>query len=375
MSSSEHFQVVVRCKPSPEQPLWKVCSQSNSLKAAGGEEETTEFVFTKVLEESTSHMELYEQTVAPTLSSLLDGAHTNLAVVAYGPSCGGKSHSVFGTTGQTRVRAEARGVIYRCGEQLLRELESKEFTYCVSVSFLHVFEDGRVADLFDTKKRNMEVMLDQSTLLYSVPAVTQQRVSSLQEVLRLVEKGYLIRNATGCAREPTKRTGFSSAMKPLPLQQYRPHCSHAVFNYTVQYQSPGAEEVQLLHVMVADLAGRAIDELLSSSPCSDVGLETLHRVMTTLSSTQPTAASPLYGKSSLTKLLKPSFGGNCDTIILATLPLSSPLTNKCFQLLSGSLKIKNFSKRTVISLSRSELANSDTTSAEEQSTPHSTVAQ
>ena len=373
MSSSEHFQVVVRCKPSPEQLLWKACSQSNSLKAAGGEKETTEFTFTKVLEESTSHTEFYEQTVAPKVSSLLDGAHTNLAVVAYGPSCGGKSHSVFGTTGQTRLREEARGVIYRCGEQLLRELEGKEFTYHVSVSFLHVFEDGRVADLFDTKKRNMEIVLDQSTLLYSVPAVTQQRVNSLQEILRLVEKGYLIRNATGCARAPAKRTGFSLAMKPPPLQQYRPHCSHAVFTYTVQYQSLGAEEVQLLRVMVVDLAGRAIDELLSSSPCSDVGLETLHSVMTTLSSAQPTAASRLYANSSLTKLLKASFGGNCDTIILAPLPLSSPLTSNCFQLLSESLKIKNFSKRTVISLSTSELANSGGASAEGECSPHSTV--
>lgn len=365
---NDHFQVIARCKPSHELSLWSLDPEQATLTAKTG---ATKYALSRVLGESTTHVDLYQQVIAPKIALLLDGSHSNLAVVAYGPSCSGKTHTVFGTAGQTRLKDEARGIIFRCGEQLLRELQQRKCAHSMTVSFLQVFEDGRVADLFDTKKRNMEIEFDESSLTYSAPSATQQKVSSSQEVLRLVEKGYLIRNATGCVKEPLKKP--ASSMRPLPLQQYRPHCSHAVFRFNIQFQPKGLSEVQLLQVCVVDLAGRGID---SQPLFVDTGIEALHSVMATLSES-PTTATSIFAQSNLTKLLKPCFGGNCDTILIANLPLSSPSTENCLHLLSQAIKIKNFAKKTTMPLAQSDLLNSESgssvhTSGSEVSTQLST---
>ena len=357
----EHFQVIVRCKPSPEEKAWRLISEESKLEYIGENSDETSsktFRFAHVFDEATTHCELYEQAIAPKVTTLLDGNHSNLAVIAYGDASGGKSHTVFGTTGQTRVKDDARGVIYRCGQQLLAQLQQESSSvYHMSVSFCHIFEDGRVADLFDTKKRNLDVIVNQSTLQYSVPNITQQTVTSSQDVLRLVEKGYLMRNATGCVREPAKKVAFSSAMKSLPLQQYRPHCTHAVFTFTVEYKPPGGNQVHVVRATIADLAGKSINEFYSSSPCSDSGIETLQKIIATLSSQGIVATSTLFAKSSLTKLLKPCFGGNCDTTIIANLSPSetSSVTRDCIKTLSEAQNIKNFSKKTTMSITQSTL--------------------
>ncbi len=341
--NKNYCQVFVRCKATHDQPLW----MANTDSLTSTEDNSQQFVFAQILEEGVSHRELYEQAISSKVDSLLDGSHSNLAVLAYGPSCGGKSHTVFGTSGQTRVKEEARGVIYRCGDHLLRALVDKRSA--VAVSFLQVFDDGRVADLFDTKKRSMEIVLDESSLNYWPPSASQQKVSSSQELLRLIEKGYLIRNATGCVREPQKKSGLSS-IKPLPLQQYRPHSSHAVFRYNVQLQL--TDEVQVCTLCVVDFAGRSID-----NPSTDPGIETLMRIIHSLASD-----ATLFPKTSLTKLLKPCFGGNCDTIAIANVSLSSASVNS-LQLLSQAMKIRNFAKKTIIPLSQSELLYSESGSS------------
>ena len=351
----------MRCKPSPEQKVWRPVPEESRLEYSGEDPDKTSsktFSFAHVFCESTTHCELYDHAIAPRVTTLLDGQHSNLAVIAYGDASGGKTQTVFGTTGQTRVKDAARGVIYRCGQQLLAELQQEaNSVYHMSVSFCHIFEDGRVADLFDTKKRNLDVIVNQSTLQYSVPNLTQQTVATSQDVLRLVEKGYLMRNATGCVREPAKKVTFGSALKPLALQQYRPHCTHAVFTFTVEYKPRGSDQVHVVRATIVDLAGKSINELFSLSSCSDSGIETLNKVVTTLSTEGIVAASSLFNKSSLTKLLKPCFGGNCATTIVANLSLSetSSVTRGCLRILSEAQKIKNFSKKTTLSISQSKL--------------------
>lgn len=333
--SETHCRVYVRCKPSLDRPLWR----ADSHCLIGTEEQTTEHAFTGVLHEGVSHIELHEQTIAPRIQALLQREQSSISVLSYGPSCSGKSHTVFGTAGQTRQRNEARGVIYRCGEQLLSGLDNNG---ALAVSFIQVFADGRVADLFDSRKRSMEVDASESW----PSSATQQRVGTCQELLRLIEKGYLIRNATGCVKEPQRKLGVSS-IKPLPLQQYRPHASHALFRFIVHRES-SADHAAVSTLSVVDLAGRSVD-----TPSTDSGVEALNTLLHTLASGHVVAEQP---NTSLTKLLAPSFGGYCDTLVIANLSLGSRQTECHLQLLSQVKQIKNSkTKKILIPLSKSDL--------------------
>ncbi len=321
----------VRCKPSHERPLWK----ADKEHLTNIEEQSSQFAFTGVLSEGTSHNEIYEKTLAPRIHSLV---HSNVSVLSYGSSSSGKSHTVFGTAGQTRVKNEARGMLYRCGEQLLGSLQDNE---ALAISFIQVFSDGRVADLFDSRKRSME-MLEESW----PPTATQQRVLSCQELLRIIEKGYLIRNATGCVKEPQRKVGMSS-IKPLPLQQYRPHASHALFRYIVHRQC-GAEHVAVSTVTLVDLAGASIDH-----PSTDPGLDALNTLLHTL----PSGHVINEPNTSLAKLLIPLLGGHCDTVLIANVSLASANIEHCLKLLSPVTQVKYTAKKMLLPLSKSDLLN------------------
>ena len=349
--------MVVRCKPSAEEKAWR-CSTTD-VEYAGEDGSHLKLEFDRVFVDDVPHAELYEKSIEPQVTSALQGG--NVAVVVYGLPRTGKSHTVFGTSGQIRIKKEARGVIIRCGQQIFDALQKEDRSgsiYRITSTFYHVFEDGRVADLFDTKKRNLDISDNPATMTYTVANLTEHVVNSPHEVLRLVEKGYLMRNASGCVRE---QKGAVKSPPVQPLQQYRRHCSHAIFRFTIEHLSTRPQEsseVAVSHITIVDLAGRNIENFHTGMLCSDVGIETLHKVLNTLPEAGIVAASTLFPKSSLTKVLKPCFGGNCRTTIIANVCLSessAAATRKCLELLQATRRINNFSKAVTIPLSQTKL--------------------
>ena len=365
MAAVNQVQVAIRCQPSSEEKAWRVHKNGIELPQTESDENTDtprlSFAFDRVLTEDYSHAQFYETVIAPSVQRLLKGETSNVAILTYGLPCTGKTHTVFGTSGQTRMKPEARGVIMRCGEQLFRELgEATDTTSRVTATFCHLFESevgrkSRIADLFDMKKRDLEITEDSGgggTLQFSIPDLTEQSVTSSQDILGLVEKGYLMRNATGCVKDPVRKPAamkFSATSQPL--QQYRPHSSHAIFTLKCERLQKDQNEVLVSQIIIADLAGKGIEQIHSENTCSDSGIKVLHGILSTLSATASSrAAAPvdaLYPQSCLTKLIKPSLGGNCDTILIGNVCLkecSVELTRKCLQLLSESRRIKNSAK-------------------------------
>lgn len=350
---SQHFRVAIQCRPSVGEKAWKV--EGDSLQQLGGDSET--FSFEQVLKEGESHAELYGRVVSPLVESALRGQ--SAFVVVYGLPRSGKTHIVFGSSGQSRAQQETRGVIARCGQQVFDALSSEQVSR-VSATFCHVFEDGRVADLLDSRKRRLEMVEERSGMAFSVPGLTEHAVSSPQELVRLTEKANLMRNASGCRRRPSA-AGSRPAASPTPLQQpYKEHCSHAVFALKIERlrgreegkeeggkkeEGEGERKVITSLITVVDLAGQSIGLAQAGQPCPDSGIETLHHVMTVLPSRGIVAASSLFLQSSLTKLLKPAFGGNSEALLIGTLSLSVAeveSTRRCLQLFQEAAKIKNY---------------------------------
>jgi len=230
-----------------------------------------------------------------------------------------------------------------------------------------VFEDGRVADLLDSRRRRLEVVEERSGMAFSVPGLTEHPVSSPLELARLTEKANLMRNASGCRRRPSA-AGSRPPASPTPLQQpYKEHCSHAVFTLKVERlrgreegeEKEVREEVVTSHVTVVDLAGYSIGLAQAGQPCPDAGIETLHQVMTALPSRGIVAVPSLFLQSSLTKLLKPAFGGNSEALLIGTFSLSeaeAESTRRCLQLLQEAAKIKNYCRPSSSSSSLSDTA-------------------
>ena len=327
---SRHFRVAIRCCPSEEEKAWKVEGERVQLAAGTGFEPCS---FDHVLTEGEGHAELYERAVSPLIASALEGR--DVYVMAYGLPRTGKTHAVFGSSGQVRMRREARGIVARIGQQVFDAVSSDRVCR-VSATFCHVFEDGRVADLFDSRRRRLDVVEDRSTKTFSIPALTEHPVSSPLDLTRLAEKANLMRNASGCRKAQAKPAASRTPASPPP-PPYKPHCSHAVISVVVERlkgEGEDGEKVARSQITVVELAGHSIGLVQAGQPCPDSGIETLQQILTTLPARGIVAAASLFPQSSLTKLLKPCLGGNSEALLVGTLSLSETAvesTTRCLQ--------------------------------------------
>ena len=327
----------------------------------------------KVVDESADHEQFYQQAIKDWMPSTLEGH--SLTIVAYGPSCVGKTYTVFGNTAKSRVEASARGLIVRCVEQLLDNVLNLGANTNVlphtriTANFCHVFSDGRVADLLDTKKRNLQVVETAGTTgSYYVHGITETTVSSVQDVVRLVEKGYLMRNATGVVRKPVSGERRLTIRDPLTsaVSQYKPHCTHSVFRLKVEHTSqPDTLSGNVSHTNVAtacvsivDMAGGSVEAFLTDSTGSDASVIALHQSLDHLDAGNTQRASEVALSAPLTKMIYSSLFGNGRLIFIANAKLdrqSFELTEKTFKIakkLSGS---KNFSTAVLKPLAETNL--------------------
>lgn len=318
--SSSH-RLVARCKPCNEgDQAWHSAAEGqDSLQQLLAQADVIKL--DRLLEWSATHEELFEKAVSDWVGDVLKGH--NLTVLVYGLPSSGKSFTVFGSPGESRTNPSARGIIVRCLEEFTSRLQDKDGAIEVKGSFYHIASDGQVADLIDAKKRNLPVKKLQNGI-YSVPQATQQTLTSVQDVVKLVEKAVLMRNATGSIRRENK---FSVIPSGNPLREYRPHNTHAVFQYTVECcnKVSSRENVTVSSLTIIDLAGYHIQTFHEdTSNCEDTGITALHTTLSAFGSDSIQVALESCISSTLTQLLCSSFFGNSRCILINTLLMDAP---------------------------------------------------
>ena len=347
-------KVIVRCKPCSQQEAWQIGNNATTLKLGGEEEEQFEV---DACSHGDSHAEFYSKYVSDWVTDVSSGH--NITILAYGLPASGKTHCIMGTAGQSRVNPEARGIIVRCLDHLSESLHGSNKASRISSSFCHIFNDGRVADLLDTKKRSLQV-IEVKQGVYSIKDCTQQILSTQQDVVRLIEKAHLMRNATGVVRLPLGEKQFTIKQPTAnPLQQYRPHSSHAVFQYAIEHINDTTRDLQdnqavASLITIIDLAGHDIFNYHSDSTCQDVGLNALHDTMNNLAYGNTQKASEICLSSSLTRLLYSSIFGNCRCLLISPMPMDSTnasVVKKSLQFSFSFKNCKNFSSPTQLSAS------------------------
>ena len=336
---TEQSNICVIAKPRNNSDEWKIdgCSLSHTDKPES-------LVFDVVVQSTADHASFYRETIQDRVSQFLHGC--NVTVIAYGAANTGKTHTIIGTAGQTRLKPDARGVIVRAATQLFDHVHSPASTgkiFYITASFFHVFDDGRVADLLDTQKRNVKINSedDYGEGAIFMADVSRHTVSCVEDVVSLVERGSLMRNASGCIRNKQQP---SLLKQQLPLIQfYKGHLSHAFFCLNVeQKRSQGSDDLALIvsQLQIVDLAGHNIGKYYNGC-CEDAGINMLHELMS-MDLTTVQVSSP-----SLCKLLAQSFGGNNLTIFICNVQLDdSDLTLKCLN--TGQMTVNKIVNNAVI---------------------------
>nr|Q292S8.2 RecName: Full=Kinesin-like protein costa; AltName: Full=Kinesin-like protein costal2 [Drosophila pseudoobscura pseudoobscura] len=227
---------------------------------------------THALGSGTTQSQLYYQTVFPLISLFLEGF--DASVVTYGQRGQGKTYTLYGP-GFECVYGEAdQGVVQRCVRDIFAHIAGhSERTYAVNVGFVEICE-GEVCDLLDMGNVHCQ---------------------SVEEVFRWLQIGLATR---------------------------QPKSAHSLFTLTLEQQWVSKEGLIQHRLSTASFSDLCATERWGEPPPGnprDAGLQMLELVVNTL--TDPSIMYGVngnipYGQTTLTTLLKDSFGGRAQTLVI-----------------------------------------------------------
>jgi len=251
---------------------------------------------------------------------ILDGtmAGYNGTVFAYGQTGSGKTYTMMGLS----EPSEEKGVIPRLCEALFAEVKARStedpaLRFEVQCAYMEIYNE-KVFDLLDPAGGRHKTLAVRESPHRGpfVVGLTEMAVDSFEAVGRLMAHGNRLRHVASTAMNATSSR------------------SHAVFELFVkQVANVGGKPIaKTARVNLVDLAGseRQAKTLASATTLKEgaainQSLSTLGRVISALVKQQNPRQSVNraqvipYRNSTLTWLLKESFGGNAKTVMIATI--------------------------------------------------------
>uniref|UniRef100_A0A2K6G0P1 Kinesin-like protein n=1 Tax=Propithecus coquereli TaxID=379532 RepID=A0A2K6G0P1_PROCO len=281
------------------------------------------FVFDAVFDETSTQLEVFEHTTKPILRSFLNGY--NCTVLAYGATGAGKTHTMLGSATEPGVMYLTMLDLYKCMDEV------KEEKVCsTAVSYLEVYNE-QIRDLL-VKSGPLAVREDAQKGVV-VQGLTLHQPKSSEEILQLLDNGN--KNRT---QHPTDMNAASSR-------------SHAVFQIYLRQQDKTAsinQNVRIAKMSLIDLAGSERASSTSAKGTRFVegtninrSLLALGNVINALADTKRKNQHIPYRNSKLTRLLKDSLGGNCQTIMIAAVSPSSVFYDDTYNTLKYANRAKD----------------------------------
>ncbi|CAO2579600.1 Kinesin-like protein KIF18A [Lemmus lemmus] len=309
--------------PKPEEVSFFHKKKTTNFDITKRQNKDLKFVFDAVFDETSTQMEVFEHTTKPILHSFLNGY--NCTVLAYGATGAGKTHTMLGSAAEP-------GVMYLTMLDLFKSMdEIKEEKVCsTAVSYLEVYNE-QIRDLL-TNSGPLAVREDAQKGVV-VQGLTLHQPKSSEEILQLLDNGN--KNRT---QHPTDINATSSR-------------SHAVFQIYLRQQDKTAsinQNVCVAKMSLIDLAG---SERASTSGAKGTrfvegtninkSLLALGNVINALADTKRRNQHIPYRNSKLTRLLKDSLGGNCQTIMIAAVSPSSLFYDDTYNTLKYANRAKD----------------------------------
>ena len=286
---------------------------------------THRFTFDAVHGPDDDQEDVYAASARPSVAAALAGY--NAAIIAYGQTGAGKTHTMEGAPS-----GPARGIVPRAVEDAFAGIEADAAAasrFLVRASYLQIYNEV-VSDLLRPERTNLLIREDARRGVY-VEGLSEWVVRSPAEVAALMERGRSVR-ATG-ATKMNELSSRSHAVLTIVIERCaggsgdgasasRPPSGHTT-------TTPPSRAVKVGKLHLVDLAGServaitgATGQRLAESKRINASLSALGNVIAALTSRGPRPHIP-YRDSKLTRLLEDSLGGNCVTTLVATVSPSA----------------------------------------------------
>lgn len=315
--------------PQPEPPddaatyAWNVVTQDTVSQAFGVVQgRTHQYTLDRVYGPQASTAALYDQSVRDLVLAAMEGYHT--AVLAYGQTSTGKTHTMTGTAAEPGLiplavrecfgwlKEQQQGAVQQQGDA--RE-------YLLRVSYLEVYKE-HIKDLLASKVEPIRLFENSKTGLV-IRGLKEEVVTSPEQVFSLLAEG-----------EARRHVGATH------LNQHSSR-SHVIVRLWIESKSrkrggtsssSSSSGVRVSSLSLVDLAGSESVRLTGSTERQSEGhyinksLMTLGKVVYALSTTnngeQPQHVP--YRDSKLTRLLQPSLSGSAQVVLVCCIsPLAS----------------------------------------------------
>ncbi|CAH1979946.1 unnamed protein product [Acanthoscelides obtectus] len=287
------------------------------------------FMFDKVFPPQATTAEVFQETTLSLIDSLMDGR--NCSVFAYGATGAGKTYTMTGTQ-------ETPGITFLTMKELFKRCEELKTTrdFKLNITYLEVYNE-LVKDLL--KPGAPLNLREDSRFGVMVAGIEVCKIECADDLFRLLEEGN--KNRT---QHPTDANAESSR-------------SHAVFQVYIQMTIKTSQEIRTAKLSMIDLAGSERGSATNYVGARFTEGANINKSLLALGNCINSLADGLrhvpYRDSKLTRLLKDSLGGNCQTVMIANVSPSSLSYEDTYNTLkyaSRAKKIKTTVKRNVVNV-------------------------
>lgn len=300
-AQARRISVAVRLRPclgaeQGQEGVWSV----NSAKSSVLDERTgDQWTFDHVFGPDTDGKQLFELSCKEAVEAFCRGVHG--AVLAYGQTAAGKTHSMYGPGGVVERAVETVfGLMAAAPERqfslraAVLEVYNEQVTDLLGEAEVHLLESQR-SDALEGQRSHLRLQ-----------NLSWTTVTSLEQVRDCIAKG-----------ERRRRSGETAANR-------RSSRSHGLLMLELESRVKCEESVQHSRLILADLAGSeglrnseaSSKEQRREGSCINRSLLALTQVIQKLSETGQCAN---YRDSKLTRILRPALGGNAQTVLLCAL--------------------------------------------------------
>ncbi len=270
--------------------------------------------------------DIFQECTKPLIQSVLDGY--NGSVFVYGATGAGKTFTMLGSE-------ELPGITFLTMKELFREINrlEEEKKFDIGISYLEVYNE-LVMNLL-TKSGPLKLREDAAGVV--VGGLVLKKIENADELLDLLALGN--KNRT---QHPTDANSESSR-------------SHAIFQVHIRMTEKKTNIRRTVKLSMIDLAG---SERAQSTKCTGLRFKegaNINKSLLALGNCINKLADGSkhipYRDSNLTRILKDSLGGNCQTLMIANISPSSLTYEDTYNTLkyaSRAKKIKTTVKQNMI---------------------------
>ncbi|XP_059613334.1 kinesin-like protein KIF18A [Phlebotomus argentipes] len=259
--------------------------------------------------------DIYATCMEPLIASVMEGF--NCSVFVYGATGAGKTFTMLGKEGTP-------GITYLTIQELFRQMGElqQERKFAIGVSYLEVYNE-QVMNLL-TKAGPLKLREDSSGVVVS--GLSLKPIYDAKELIALLSQGN--QNRT---QHPTDANAESSR-------------SHAIFQVHIRMEDLKTSQKRTVKLSMIDLAG---SERASSTKGIGVRFKegaSINKSLLALGNCINKLADGLdhipYRDSNLTRILKDSLGGNCQTVMIANVSPSSLMYDDTYNTLKYASRAK-----------------------------------